>query len=284
MSEVSAPAGEDAAEIARLHRRLDRERRIRREAEEIAERGLRRLYEQQLRAELLERIASTANENGSVVDALQVTIEHVSAFTGWPVGLASVADAAGGELRMRATTAWHAADPARVRAFLDASMRSDFPPGVGLPGRILVTGKPAWVADLACDDNFPRGQVALDCGLRAAYGFPVLVGTETAAVLEFFNDRPVEPDAGLLQLMGQIGLQLGRVVERQRARESLEHDASHDALTGLPNRVLFLDRLSQSIARARRDKGEFAVLFIDLDQFKIVNDSLGHVAGDDLLV
>jgi diguanylate cyclase (GGDEF)-like protein len=65
----------------------------------------------------------------------------------------------------------------------------------------------------------------------------------------------------------------------------LIHDASHDALTGLPNRALFLDRLNQAIARQGRNNGaQFAVLFIDLDRFKIFNDSLGHLAGDNLIV
>ena len=74
------------------------------------------------------------------------------------------------------------------------------------------------------------------------------------------------------------------VSERQRAEEQLVHDALHDALTGLPNRTLFTDRLEGAIARARRrTNGLFAVLFLDVDRFKVVNDSLGHMVGDRLL-
>ncbi|MUH00758.1 EAL domain-containing protein [Scytonema sp. UIC 10036] len=74
------------------------------------------------------------------------------------------------------------------------------------------------------------------------------------------------------------------VVERQRAETQLLHLAFHDALTGLPNRTLFMDRLGQTLERAKERGDLFAVFFLDLDRFKVVNDSLGHTIGDRLLV
>ena len=76
---------------------------------------------------------------------------------------------------------------------------------------------------------------------------------------------------------------LSDLTEIQRKDELIRHRAYHDALTNLPNRLLLLDRLAQAMAAARRDHTHLAVLFIDLDRFKIVNESLGHRAGDDLL-
>ncbi|HET9058570.1 MAG TPA: EAL domain-containing protein, partial [Acidimicrobiales bacterium] len=91
------------------------------------------------------------------------------------------------------------------------------------------------------------------------------------------------PDDGrpAVRLVGS----LTDITERKALEDQLVHQALYDSLTGLPNRALFLDRLSQSIAYARRSPGyEYAVLYLDLDGFKVVNDSLGHLVGDKLLV
>lgn len=107
---------------------------------------------------------------------------------------------------------------------------------------------------------------------------------------------PVFSEAGDLELMIGYGLDIGerrRTLEAlgqlndelEEANRRLRHDARHDALTGLPNRALFNERLAHTLARARAGQGPgFAVLFLDTDRFKAVNDSLGHPVGDALLV
>ena len=107
------------------------------------------------------------------------------------------------------------------------------------------------------------------------------------------QDRLVQAHAGLEQRVSERTRELAeanvelveQISERMRAERKLIHQAMHDALTGLPNRLQLLDRLGRAISGASRDPNAcFAVLFMDLDRFKLVNDSVGHAVGDELLV
>ena len=105
--------------------------------------------------------------------------------------------------------------------------QTNFEIGVGLPGRVLASGKPEWIIDVTKDANFPRAKLANDIGVKAGFAFPVLVGTEVAAVLEFFSSEAVQPNEPLLEVMINVGTQLGRVIERRRSEESLRELAEH---------------------------------------------------------
>lgn len=149
--------------------------------------------------------------------------------------------------------------------------------------------------------------VILDLSLPDAHGFDmfgdarlsiprapviVLTGLEDEQIIRTAMKRGAQDylvkgkiDGGILVRAIRHAMERHRLlVELEEARKQEQHAALHDALTGLPNRQLFYDRLQQSIARAERYKEQFAVLFFDLDHFKEINDSLGHDVGDQLLL
>ena len=94
------------------------------------------------------------------------------------------------------------------------------------------------------------------------------------------SGRPIFDEAGRFQGYRGTGRDM---TEQKRAEERIRHMAHYDALTELPNRMLLYDRIGRAIAQAQRDQDVLAILFIDLDRFKTVNDSLGHAVGDRLL-
>lgn len=269
--------------ILKLERRVQRERLSRLEAEAIAEKGLGALFERQQQLVLLETIATHANQSRSVDDALRFALEAVCRHFSWAFGNAYLLDPASGDLVP--ASIWHAVDSDFMRPYIEHTLGGRFASGVGLPGRALETSATAFVSDMKHETDIARYRIAQRFGLRAGLAVPVLLGARVVAVLEFFHGDILEPEPQMLLLLGQIGTQLSRVIERSSAEEKLIYDASHDALTGLPNRLLFTDRLERAIAaHQRRTEDGYAVVFIDLDRFKLVNDSLGHAAGDALLV
>ena len=179
--------------------------------------------------QLLQVVAVTANTASTIEEAMQICLERICAYTGWPVGHVYLAEDSSGGLVP--TALWHLEDPERFEAFREATGTACFAPGVGLPGQVLASGKPKWIVDATEDPNFPRAKQAEDVGICAAFGFPVLVGSEVVTVLEFFSTEAVEPDNELLEIMSHIGAQLGRAIERQRTGEALrKSEASYRAV------------------------------------------------------
>jgi diguanylate cyclase (GGDEF)-like protein len=121
-------------------------------------------------------------------------------------------------------------------------------------------------------------------GLKACWAIPVR-GSEqnTLGVLAIFcreHRQPTEHDAQMLEMAGKLAT---ISIEHHQTTRQLAHLVRHDPLTGLPNRILFADRLEQALAASRRSGKNVALLVLDLDRFKSINDTLGHQAGDALL-
>lgn len=112
---------------------------------------------------------------------------------------------------------------------------------------------------------------------------PFVLTSKVKVFLELYHSHQRQQQ--LLRIVHKRNSQLEEEVrERQAAEERARHQASHDPLTDLPNRILFMDRLETAMARARRHDGRMGLLYVDLDRFKPVNDVYGHHAGDELLV
>jgi K+-sensing histidine kinase KdpD len=168
--------------------------------------------------QLLRVIAMAANSARTLEDALGVAIREVCTAVGWPVGHVYFHDDARDVLVP--TDIWHFDEPDKFMTFRRVTEKTVVPSGLGLTGRVHLTGKPAWIYDMQTEPGQPRSLSGEGIGVRGAFGFPVAIGSDVVAVLEFFSPQPAEPDDELLEVMGNVGTQLGRVVERIRAQEA----------------------------------------------------------------
>lgn len=126
---------------------------------------------------------------------------------------------------------------------------------------------------------------ALACGLRACWSTPILSSTHTVlGTLVLYHREPFEPSEEEKELVNDYARTLGIAIERHQSEERIEQLAFYDPMTHLPNRQLLMDRLGQRLAASTRSQQYEAVLFIDLDNFKMLNDTHGHDIGDLLLV
>ena len=183
-----------------------------------------RLQRKSTFVELLQVVAMAANEAASVEAALQFTVDRICERTGWPIGHVYFC-APKNAGRMFRSEIWHFDDASRFNVLREATAKTPLKIGDGLPGRVAESGKPAWIPDINQDAHFPGRNVAVDLGVKGAFGFPVLAQGEVAAVLEFFSTKVEQPDNELLGVMAHLGKQVGQLMERKRAEQEAERRA-----------------------------------------------------------
>jgi signal transduction histidine kinase/CheY-like chemotaxis protein len=221
-----------AIETFRLHQALEAQRHtlhqqnltLRQREEHLAALNAtleQRIAERTALLELLQDVTRAANEATESAAALQFAVDRVCAYTGWPVGHAYLA-LAPGAARWAPTSIWHLAVPERFTAFQQATQGIECAAGEGIIGRVGVLAKPEWGVEMATDPSVQRRRAALAAGLNVGVAVPILVGPEVAGVLAFYASEPLAPNPSLLEAMTQIGTQLGRVVERERAAAQLQ--------------------------------------------------------------
>lgn len=186
-------------------------------------------------------------------------------------------------------------DPRFIAASDGAAMRFEQLQSELAEGPCLVayhTGEAVSVPDLRHDDRFGRFcPRALDAGLAAVFTFPLLHGRSRLGALDLYRDAPGPLSPGSMSAAQTLADVAAAYILNARARADLQESAEkareaslHDALTGLPNRTLMLERLEHAFRRGRRSHKPMALFFVDLDRFKNVNDVHGHQVGDELLV
>jgi diguanylate cyclase (GGDEF) domain len=151
------------------------------------------------------------------------------------------------------------------------------------PGYVVRSGEPILVEDWEQERRLVPSSELLARGVRSTAG--VLVGDPGSpfGVLAVHYTEPGAAPPDCLPFLDALANVLADAIRSRNLQEQIRHDSLHDGLTGLPNRTLFLDRVGHALARDNRHPQSMAVFFVDLDHFKLVNDSLGHEAGDELL-
>ncbi len=222
------------------------------------------------------RVLAEAN---SIDEAVPAVLRTIATSSGWAYGARWDLDPAAGELRCAET--WCEAAP-KLAEFVELNRQrvQRLDRTTGLIHRVWESNSPEWIEDLAQEEGMRRAAAAVEAGLHSAFAFPIRIGNEFYGVMEFFGYTVREPDPDLMEIVHTTGSQIGQFLARKAAEQDLQFVATHDPLTGLSNRRLFADRLSHALAQAQRYHRRLAVLFVDLDGFKVINDTLGHEAGD----
>ena len=220
----------------------------------------------------------------TLAEAIPKIIETICETLHWHCGARWAPDKDAGVLRCHE---WWGVDSPEIQEFLvenaKRTLDTALPGDQGLVRRTYSTGRPVWIADLSRTEGLRRAALVTKADLHGAFCFPLLLGNEVLGVMEFFHRDVREPDEMLIVAAQSIGSQIGQYMVRKQAEEALQFVAKHDALTTLPNRIKFQDRLELAVANAKRNQRRLAVMFIDMDRFKVINDTLGHEAGDLLL-
>nr|WP_094462896.1 EAL domain-containing protein [Pannonibacter phragmitetus] len=226
-------------------------------------------------AHVLEMIASSA----PLSDVLECMVRLIEGQLDGAICSVLLLDEDGRHLR-------HGAAPSLPKAYCDAIDGVEIGPSVGSCGTAAYTCKPVTVADIQADplwaDYHP---LATKFGLRCCWSTPIMsLDNRVLGTFAIYKQTPGVPGPVEDRLIADTARIAAIAIERKRAEEKIRFLAHHDPLTSLPNRSQLESFIDAALARVHLPHERVAVVFVDLDNFKTVNDSLGHAAGDRLLL
>jgi diguanylate cyclase (GGDEF)-like protein len=232
-----------------------------------------------LRMKLEHDIARLLVGTSEARSVMSQALEAICQRMGWDVGACW---SVGPDGLARSGPAWCSGGDALIDQFMRVSKGLTYRRDEGLLGQAWSTGDLVVIDTTGCDDDFTRSALASQAGLVCGVVLPLSGGRQPMA-LEFFSRRRVELEAGTLESLRTVALQVAQFEQRMQAEQALRHLATHDALTGLHNRASLQQQMALAITRSVRHRKRMAVLFVDLDRFKHINDTLGHGAGDTII-
>ncbi len=187
----------------------------------------RKLTEESLKKEtaylsLLQSATAAANEAETVEEAMQICLDKVCQLMGWSIGhvYKVQTDEA---IKLVSTKIWHLEDPDKYSEFVTASEIVILKSSEDLAGHTFERKKAVWSSNLYEENWFVRKSVVKKLGIISGFAFPVTVGLEISAILEFYSTSLIEPDKKLIEVLSNVGVQIGRVVERKRAEAKTQH-------------------------------------------------------------
>ncbi|MDQ0319510.1 diguanylate cyclase (GGDEF)-like protein/PAS domain S-box-containing protein [Pararhizobium capsulatum DSM 1112] len=225
-------------------------------------------------ARLLEKIAKSVSLQEFFNELLGLIESHLQGVVGSVLMLSE-------DGRQLLTGAAPGLDP----AYSAAIHGIEIGPKVGSCGTAAWRGEPVFVADILSDPLWEDyTELVRPFGYRSCWSMPIRsYNGQVLGTFALYSPAPGVPSEEQRELISMAAHLTGIAIERQKTEERIHFMAHHDALTGLPNRMLFDERVALALENARRANQWVALAFLDLDNFKLINDSLGHKAGDELL-
>ena len=246
-------------------------------------------HKNQLMLHIKDRVTRILDTTNSLAEATPHVIQAVCEELGWTCGARWSIDLMSRQYILEES--W--CRPGKLSLYSSTNpIFSDLPSNFGamesgLISRAWITQEAVWIKDVHHFADFKLHELAEKAGIHSAMAFPIKTphdsGHQTVSVLEFFSNHAQAPDEFIMQVGRSISAQIGQYCARKDAQERLRYAALHDSLTGLANRALFMETLTKSLSRAIREDRRLAVFLIDLNGFKQINDTYGHIEGDIVL-